>query len=401
MKKLGDLFEFVNGRGFKKTEWRTSGLPIIRIQNLNNTELGFNYFDGAYNKKIEVNKGDLLFSWSGTVGSSFGPHVWMREKGVLNQHIFKLKFKDSINRDYAFYGLKYITADIEKRVNGAVGLVHITKKKLNQFKIPLPPLPEQKHIVAILDKTFTAIAKVKANAEQNLKNAKELFESYLQSVFENKGEGWEVEKMKNVCNLITCGVAARPEYVDEGVGVPFLSAQNVKNGIVVLDKYKYISKEFHQQLTKKNKPRKGDILYSRVGAKYGEAGVVEHSFEFSVYVSLTLIKPNPEKLNSYYLKYCLNSKRVKALAKASLQSSGVPNLNVKSVREFVVSFPESKVKQEAIVQKLDALSTETKKLEATYLQKTNNLEELKKSILQKAFNGELVYSPIKELEVAT
>jgi len=73
--KLDDIFNFKNGRSFKKTEWKENGLPIIRIQNLNNTNAPFNYFEGDYDSSIEVNNGDLLFSWSGTVGTSFGAHI--------------------------------------------------------------------------------------------------------------------------------------------------------------------------------------------------------------------------------------------------------------------------------------------------------------------------------------
>src|SRR5688572_22194428 len=89
-RRLGDLFVFKNGRAFKKEEWKTSGLPIIRIQNLNNADAPFNYFAGEYSPDILVEPGDLLFSWSGTVGTSFGSHLWHGEAGVLNQHIFKI-----------------------------------------------------------------------------------------------------------------------------------------------------------------------------------------------------------------------------------------------------------------------------------------------------------------------
>src|SRR3546814_7106041 len=89
-KRLGDLFIFKNGRAFKKEEWATTGLPIIRIQNLNSKDAPFNHFAGEYSSDIFVEPGDLLFSWSGTVGSYFGSHLWDRQPGVLNQHIFKI-----------------------------------------------------------------------------------------------------------------------------------------------------------------------------------------------------------------------------------------------------------------------------------------------------------------------
>ena len=147
--------------------------------------------------------------------------------------------------------------------------------------------------------------------------------------------GWKIKKLVEVTDLITCGVAKRPDYVDDGI--PFLSARNVKNGHVIWDNYKYISEETHAELTKNNKPRKGDILYTRVGS-FGEAAIIDDDFEFSIFVSLTLIKTKTEILNSF-LKYYLNSYSVKILAKNSISGSGVGNLNVGTVRNFFVPLP--------------------------------------------------------------
>lgn len=137
---LRDVCGLQNGRSFKKSEWSDSGLPIIRIQNLNNPDAPFNHFAGTYDDRIAVAPGDLLFSWSGTVGSSFGPHIWEGRPSVLNQHIFRVTLDDCLDKRFAFYALKRITADVERSVNGAVGLVHISKTKLGSFTIPVPSL---------------------------------------------------------------------------------------------------------------------------------------------------------------------------------------------------------------------------------------------------------------------
>jgi len=287
---------------------------------------------------------------------------------------------DDINARFFFYQIQSLTIE-------DLGYArHFRLLKKQYLFIPL--LEEQKRIVAKLDKCFEAIDKARTNVQKNLNNAKELFQSQLNQIFSQKGDGWVEEKMVDVCSVLTCGVASTPKYVDKENGIPFLSAQNVRNGKVVLEKYKYISKEFHQHLTKKNKPQKGDILYSRVGAKFGEAGVVEHNFEFSVYVSLTLIRPIATKLNNYFFKYYLNSPLIKKLAKGSIQSSGVPNLNVKVVREFPAVYPSLSIQKE-IVNKIKLIESQTQYLESNYQQELDALDELKKSILQKAFNGEL------------
>lgn len=339
-------------------------------------------------KRSQLKENDILFSIAGALGRTA-----IVNKEILpantNQALAIVRLKENINV-YSRFVLLALNLDLMfeqvEKSKGGVAQQNLSLQQLGDFEIPIPPLPEQKHIVAILDEAFATIDKAKANTEKNLQNAKELFESYLQGVFENGS--WETYRFADLCNLITCGVASTPKYVDESIGVPFLSAQNVKDGKVVLDKYKFISKEFHAELTKKNKPQKGDILYSRVGAKYGEAGVVEHDFEFSVYVSLTLIKPKLELLDNYFLKHLLNSPAVKEMAKKSISSSGVPNLNVNDVREFKTICPPLS-QQKKLVKEIEKMREETKKLEAIYQQKLDCLEELKKSILQKAFSGEL------------
>jgi type I restriction enzyme S subunit len=383
MVRLGDLFDFKNGRSFKKTEWKQTGLPIIRIQNLNNEDAPFNYFDDAYDSSIEVNYGDLLFSWSGTVGSSFGPHIWNRAKGVLNQHIFKLTFKAEMEKKYAFYSLFFITAEIERSVVGAVGLVHVTKKSLNEFQIPLPSIPEQQRIVAILDQAFADIEKARANAEQNLKNARELFDSYLSIIFSNVGEQYETEKLSNICSKITDGVHKKPAYTDEGI--PFIKINNLTHGAgISFDNVSYISQEDHELFCKRTHPEKGDILITKDGT-IGVVRIIETDVEFSIFVSVALIKPLKISI-SPYLKYVLESPLIQS--QINPKGAALKHLYLKDLREFLIPIT-SELQQCEIVEKLDALSAQCKQLEFTCQKKLASLDELKKSLLQKAFSGEL------------
>ena len=195
---------------------------------------------------------------------------------------------------------------------------------------------------------------------------------------------WKEILLEDACDILTCGVASTPKYVDEKEGVPFLSAQNVKDGQINLEKYNYVSKDFHEHLTKKNKPRKGDILYSRVGAKYGEAAIVDFDFEFSVYVSLTLIRPKSEIFNNEFFKYYLNSPIVKQKAKKSIKSSGVPNLNVKDVRGFNIPIPPLE-EQRDIVAKLDQAFAAIDQAKANIEKNIANAKELFQSKLNQIF----------------
>lgn len=171
---------------------------------------------------------------------------------------------------------------------------------------------------------------------------------------------WPIVTLKEVTNLVTCGVAKRPDYVDDGV--PFLSAKNVKNGEIVYRDYNYISQETHETLTKHNKPEIGDILYTRVGS-VGEAAVIEKDIEFSVFVSLTLIKPKHDVIDKQYLKYLLNSEPFKARALGNLTGIGVGNLNVSVVREYPIPLPplDEQKRIAAILDKADAIRRKRQK----------------------------------------
>ena len=147
---LKHIAEFVNGDAFKPTEWATSGIPIIRIQNLNGSE-DFNYYDGEVEQRYLVHDGDLLFGWSGNRGTSFGPFLWSRnEVCALNQHIFRV-VPTSAEKRSLFWTLKAVTAHVEDQAHGIIGMVHVTKGDLGAINVPVPPIPEQTQIATFLD----------------------------------------------------------------------------------------------------------------------------------------------------------------------------------------------------------------------------------------------------------
>lgn len=192
---------------------------------------------------------------------------------------------------------------------------------------------------------------------------------------------WEVMPFKKVTNAITCGIAATPQYVTESLGKPFLSASHVQNGKVIADDFKFISIELYNQITKNNKPEKGDILYTRVGAGIGEAGVIEVNFDFAIYVSLTLIKPK-KILNSYFLKSLLNSNYYRFLAnRDQFAGGGVQNLNVQVVREFPIPIPPIE-EQTAIATALSDADALINSLEKLIAKKRNIKQGAMQKLLQ-------------------
>ncbi len=155
MVAIGEVCNLINGRAFKPQDWKradSGGLPIVRIQNLNTPDSEFNYYTGEVKDRYIINQGQLLFSWSGSRGTSFGAHIWNGGKAILNQHIFKVEF-DQIRatKMYLLYALNRAVAEVEQNLHGGVGLVHITKGNLEKIQIPLPPLATQQDIVAEIE----------------------------------------------------------------------------------------------------------------------------------------------------------------------------------------------------------------------------------------------------------
>ena len=168
VKKLKYLVRFNNGLAFKPSDWSNSGAPIIRIQNLNGSET-FNYTTKIdLPEDMLIKKGDILFSWSGNIGTSFGPFTWNREfSGYLNQHIFKLE-KISSNRRYFYYVLKAVTKHVEENTHGIIGLVHITKPELGSISVPVAPFEEQVAIAGWLDDQLVGVNVVIDRAQREI-----------------------------------------------------------------------------------------------------------------------------------------------------------------------------------------------------------------------------------------
>lgn len=177
--RVGEIIEARNGRAFKSTEWRKSGTPIIRIQNLKDAAASFNYFNGHLEEKHVVRSGDLLFAWSGTPGTSFGAHVWKGADAALNQHIFRIDFdRTAFSTAFLCHALNQNITQYIEQAQGGVGLAHITKTKFDDSLLLIPPANEQNRIIDRLDELFSRIDE----GERALERVQKLMERYRQSV---------------------------------------------------------------------------------------------------------------------------------------------------------------------------------------------------------------------------
>ena len=331
----------------------------------------------GYHNEFNVSGSNVII---GRVGALCGNVRHLTENIWLTDNAFRIvDFKFDFDHSFLTYLLNY--KDLRSYARQAAQPV-ISNSSLKDVVLQFPKsLKEQQHIVSILDEAFAAIAKAKANAEQNLKNAKELLEVFLHKYFTNKEEGWEVKRLKDVADYFN-GLTYSPKDVNDK-GIIVLRSSNIQNDKLDFSDIVRVNVSVKDKIIVKD----GDILMcSRNGSKrlVGKTAPIEklpEQMTFGTFMMIVRSNYNP------YLLWFFKSLDFKK------QISGGENTMINQITRYmlddiVVSFPPIE-KQMEIVKQLDAIYNESQKLESIYLKKIDDLEELKKSVLQKAFAGEL------------
>ncbi len=394
IKKLSDISSVFNGNSInakvKEVKYTNigSGLPFIATKDVS-FESKLDYENGV---KIPFNeKNNFKLAPANTVlicaeGGSAGRKIGFTNQEVcFGNKLFATVPKNGVLSKYVYY--YYFSSSFQKyfssELAGVIGGVSMAKFK--QIEIPIPPLPEQQRIVSILDQAFAAIAKAKANAEQNLNNAKALFESYLQGVFENKGESWQELTLNEVSVEFSRGKSKHRPRGDKSIlggDYPLIQTGDISSANHWLKTYSSTYNE--KGLAQSKLWRKGTICIAIVGANVAETAILDFDSCFPDSVIGIVVKP--QKANNEYVEYLLQS--FKAYLKEKGKGTARDNINLATFENQKFPFPSVK-EQQTIVIKLNALQNESKKLQSIYQKKLTDLEELKKSILHKAFNGEL------------
>lgn len=314
--------------------------------------------------------------------------VFRGASGAFNVALCKITNKDRsiLDDDYLFYIIptEFVRGELMKQAERSL-IPSMSVKHLAEIKIPVPPLSEQKRIVEILNEAFEGIDRAIANTEKNLINARELFESYLNAIFTQQGDDWTESKLQNVCKRITVGHVGSMKSKYQERGIPFLRSQNILPFAINLEKVTFIDQDFHDSL-RKSKLRPGDVAIVRTGYP-GTAAVIPKTLPDSNCSDLVIVTPG-QGINPHYLCLFFNSAFGKKLVSGNLVGAAQKHFNVAAAKNVNLSCPPIS-QQEKLVSMCEELSAETRRLEAIYQQKLAALNELKQSILQKAFTGEL------------
>jgi len=381
-KKLGDICGFVRGPfggSLKKNIFKPDGYAVYEQQHAIYDQFeDIRYFidETKFNemKRFELNSGDLIMSCSGTMGKiAIVPENI--KKGIINQALLKLTPSKKISTIFLKLWMQSESfQESLKEYSGGAAIQNVASVAiLKQIEILLPPLPEQQRIVSILDECFAAIAKAKSNAEQNLKNAKELFESYLQGVFEKKGDDWDEKKLGEVCEY------DKNQNIHKGL--PYVGLEHIESNsgrfLGSLEPQEVKSSTFHFDAQ--------HVLYGRLRPYLNK--VLLPDFEGHCSTEIFPIKPRKQVAREFLFYWLIAGSTVNKID-ATWTGARMPRANMNQVLDFNFAIPTLQ-DQQTIIRQLDALRAETQKLEAVYQKKIADLEELKKSILQKAFAGEL------------
>ncbi len=394
LKKFGEVCDFVRGPfggSLKKSYFVKEGYAVYEQKHAiydQFSEIRYFVDEDKFNemKRFELKPNDLIMSCSGTMGKvAIVPKNI--KKGIINQALLKLTPKEFLNVRYLKYWMN--SPDFDKRIQentvGAAIKNVASVKILKQIDVPIPPLEEQKQIVAILDKAFTAINQAKANISTNIANAKELFQSKLNTIFSQKGEGWEVRKLNEICE-VKDGTHDSPKYIDEKEGIPFVTQKNILESGISFEKTKFISQDNHNAFYKRSNVAYNDILFAMIGANRGMACIVDDKRIFSI-KNVGLIKSN-ENYRAKFILYFLKSPIAKKYVAENSSGSAQGFIGLGKLRAFPIPFTniENQKKIELII---ESLNDSVNSIINNYNLKLSSLEELKKSILQKAFAGEL------------
>ena len=380
--RLGDVAEYINGRAFKPNEWRpqsSQGVPIIRIENLNDPAAEHNYFDGELEEKHAAHDGDLLISWA----ASLDAYLWSRGPAAVNQHIFRvLPNLRIVDKVYLYYASRHTMAALRAQVHGST-MRHITKPEFEMTPLPLPPLPEQRRIAAILIEQMAAVDRAKAAVQAQLEAAKALPVAYLREVFPREGEplpeGWRWVRLGDVADVVTGTTPPRGDSRFFGGTVPWVKPDDLDRSTYVNASAEYLTEE---GATIGRIVPGGSVLLSCIG-KIGKSAIAAKPLATNQQINALV--PS-ERVDSVFLYFSCKASRSSFEAMAS--STIVPIVNKSACQSIGLPLP-SLPEQRRIAAILTGQMVGIDRLTGSIDEESATLDRLPATLLAQAFSGGL------------
>ena len=340
-KKLGDIATYINGYAFKPEQRGSEGLPIIRIQDLTGNAYDLGYYNGDYPKKVELNDGDVLISWS----ASLGVYLWNRGKALLNQHIFKVVFdKVEIDKFYFMYAVEYNLDKMSLKTHGAT-MKHITKKDFDNVVIPYPDLNYQKEISYRL----TSLKRIIKKYQEQLVLLDELIKARFVEMFGNPvigTEKWPIHTVDNVAEAVDPQPSHRTPPIDSD-GIPYVSIKDcdLKSGNIDFEGARKVSKNVLEEHLKRYELHDGDFIIGKIGT-VGNPIFVPQRRNYALSANVVLVQPNKSVVRPYFLKYSFESEFVERQFNEAKNSTSQAAFGIQKVRLIRVMNPSLNVQDE-------------------------------------------------------
>jgi type I restriction enzyme ecoEI specificity protein len=376
MAKLGDIATYINGYAFKPQDWSDEGIPIIRIQDLTGNSYQANRYNGEYASKYEVNDGDVLISWS----ASLGVYIWHGEKAVLNQHIFKVVFdKERISKDFFVHQVGLILENAASDAHGAT-MKHLTKPVFDALPFYLPPYKKQCEIAEVLDKVTSLISLRK----QQLAKLDELVKARFVEMFGDFEVNPKEFPVYHLCELCDVGSSKRIYQEEQSIsGIPFLKVADLNE---LIDTGKYLCSTFipleryEQLLHKELTPKENDILITSRGT-LGKCYIVQSDDEFYFQDGMISWLSNlSPKVSSIYISYLFAQPYIQKQIESLQAGSTVAYLSIAMLKKMNVILPPKKLQDDfaTFVEHVD-------QQKQTVQQSLEKLELMKKALMQEYF----------------
>jgi type I restriction enzyme S subunit len=378
VRSIGQTFRLVNGCAFKPEDWKRSGTPIVRIQNLNDPSAPFNFSHAPVAERNRVEPGDLLFAWSGTIGSSFGARVWAGPPGVLNQHIFKVAIDErQITLPFSLVVFARVEEDIAKQAHGfKASFVHVKKSDLVKVHLPVPPLPEQQVIAEALSDVDALLA----GLDRLIAKKHDLKQAAMQQLLTGQtrlpgfqGE-WEVKRIGEIA-------VPKKEKNLSGESLPVLTCSKHFGFVDSLGFFK--NQVFSKDLSTYKVIRRGEIGYPANHIEEGSIGL-QDLYEKAVVSPIYVVFEVAENINTFFLHRMLKlhsyRERFKTATTSSVDRRG--SLRWPAFSGLHVCIP-SLEEQTAVASVLSDIETELSSLEA----RRDKTRALKQGMMKELLTG--------------